>query len=129
VHWVTSIYVYCYAAPTCFGTYVPSSGSIFVPVSYVKTDTASGDVNCVICVLVLWCCSVLCFPTESVGYVKTETATGNVNCVICVPVLWCCSVLCFPTESVGYVNTETASGNVNCVICVPVLWCCAVLRN
>jgi hypothetical protein len=36
VHWVTSIYVYCYAAPTCFGTYVPSSGSVFVLVSYVK---------------------------------------------------------------------------------------------
>jgi hypothetical protein len=37
VHWVLSIYVYCYAAPTCFGTYVPSSGSVFVLVSYVKT--------------------------------------------------------------------------------------------
>jgi hypothetical protein len=40
VHWVTSVHVYCYAAPTCFGTYVPSSGSIFVLVSYVKTETA-----------------------------------------------------------------------------------------
>jgi hypothetical protein len=40
VHWVTSIYVYWYAAPTCFGTYVPSSGSVFVLVSYVKTETA-----------------------------------------------------------------------------------------
>jgi hypothetical protein len=40
VHWVMSIYVYCYAAPTCFGTYVPSSGSIFVLVSYVKAETA-----------------------------------------------------------------------------------------
>jgi hypothetical protein len=62
VHWVTPIYVYYYAAPTCFGTYVPSSGSVFVLVSYVKTEKASGNVNCVICVQVLWCYSVLCFP-------------------------------------------------------------------
>jgi hypothetical protein len=40
VHWVTAINVYCYAAPTCFGTYMPSSGSVFVLVSYVKTETA-----------------------------------------------------------------------------------------
>jgi hypothetical protein len=57
VHWVTSIYVYFYAASTCSGTYVPSSGSVFVLVSYVKTETASGNVNCVICVPVLWCCT------------------------------------------------------------------------
>jgi hypothetical protein len=58
VHWVTSIYVYCYAAATCFGPYVPSSGSVFVLVSYVKTETVSGNVNSVICVPVLWCCSI-----------------------------------------------------------------------
>jgi hypothetical protein len=63
VHWVTSIYVYCYAAPACFGTYVPFSGSVFVLVNYVKIETASGNVNCVICLPVFWCCSVLCFPT------------------------------------------------------------------
>jgi hypothetical protein len=40
VHWVSSTYVYCYAAPTCFGTYVPSTGSVFVLVSYVKTEIA-----------------------------------------------------------------------------------------
>jgi hypothetical protein len=28
------------AAPTCFGTYVPSSGSVFVLVSNVKTKAA-----------------------------------------------------------------------------------------
>jgi hypothetical protein len=65
VHWVTSIYVYCYVAPTCYGTYVPSSGSVFVLVSYLKSKTASGNVNCVICVLVLWWCSGLCFPTQN----------------------------------------------------------------
>jgi hypothetical protein len=40
VDWISSIYVYCYAAATCFGTYVLSSGSVFVFVSYVKTETA-----------------------------------------------------------------------------------------
>jgi hypothetical protein len=64
VHWVTSIYVYCYAAPTCFGNWVPPSGRGCVRLSYVKTETASGNVNCVIFVPVLWCCSVLCCPTE-----------------------------------------------------------------
>jgi hypothetical protein len=76
VHWVTSIYVYCYAAPTCLGTYVPSSGSVFVLVSYVKTETASGNVNRVICVPVLWYCSVLCWEA----------------------VLWRCSVLCWEPQ-------------------------------
>jgi hypothetical protein len=39
VHWVTSIYVYCCAAPTCFGTYVPSSESVFVLVSFSFHET------------------------------------------------------------------------------------------
>jgi hypothetical protein len=50
------------AAPTCFGTYVPSSGSFFVLVSTCKLRqlcTASGNVNlCALCAG-LWCCTVL----------------------------------------------------------------------
>jgi hypothetical protein len=40
------IHVYCCAAPTCFSTYVPSSGSVFVLESYVKTELCSSEKNC-----------------------------------------------------------------------------------
>jgi hypothetical protein len=46
------------AAPTCFGTYVPSSGSVFVLVSTWKLRelcTVSGNVNLR---AGLWCCTV-----------------------------------------------------------------------
>jgi hypothetical protein len=53
VHWVTSIYVYCYAAPTCFGITLPSSGS-------VPSDFWAMGVLC----LVTWCLRTTSLDTK-----------------------------------------------------------------
>jgi hypothetical protein len=67
------------ADPTCFGTYVPSSGSVFVLVSTWKLRqlcTASGNVNLCALSASLWCCTVLCFPTDSRTHKDKDTPWG-----------------------------------------------------
>jgi hypothetical protein len=72
------------AAPTCFGTYVPSKGSVFVLVSTWKLRqlcTSFGNVNlCVLCAS-LWCCTVLCFPTECVCTQLGNTTQYSSKCL------------------------------------------------
>jgi hypothetical protein len=113
------------AAPTCFGTYVPSSGSVFVLVSTWKLRqqcTASGDVKlCALCAG-LWCCTVLCLCAGLLCCTVLCLCAGLWCCTVlclcaglwCCTVLclcaglWCCTVLCFPAE---FILSPSLSGS------------------
>jgi hypothetical protein len=86
------------SAPTCHPQ--GASLSLWVTWKLRQLCRASSNVNCVIFVSVLWCCSVLCFPTELRSTAQNNKITKPTHrshkftlheAVSVFTILWCCA--------------------------------------